>query len=151
MATETTRQADRLRVHVLAGEESMEWAPGCLASLTRFASEPVQLVIHDDGSLSPASVDALETVGGSGSVLRRRAADEIVDEMLASRPALRSWRQREAFALKLVDAPLIEEGDVYYCDTDILFYRPFEGIHAELARHGGVIHMRDAEEGTSIF
>jgi hypothetical protein len=46
--------------------------------------------------------------------------------------------------LKLFDVPLVGTGDIAYCDSDILFLRPFRGLFAWPDRQTSLLLMRDA-------
>jgi hypothetical protein len=53
--------------------------------------------------------------------------------------------------LKLLDAPLLSEGDIAFCDTDVLFLRPFRDLFRWPNDAAGTVFMTDAREAYSIL
>lgn len=139
------------------GRAHLKMALFCFGSLRRYAPGPVRFVLHDDGSLEPGDVARLEGGElGPTRVIPREEADERMAPMLGSRPACRSLRDANPLGLKLLDAALLEDGgdkegesDLLFCDTDILFLRPFEGL---LERPPGVrgVFMEDSVSAYSL-
>jgi len=119
----------RIVVRTLLGEDHVEIALKCLASLSKQTSCNVRLVVHDDGTLSRSSKEQLCQDLPVGKILSRSEADERVMERLRSYPSCREYRQRSNFALKLFDVPLLSGEDrIVFSDSDILFVRPVEGM-----------------------
>jgi hypothetical protein len=120
------------RVASLLGHRHVEMAVLCLGSLLRGAAEPLALRLHDDGSLTGEDRERLAAALGEPEVVPRSEADERVVDVLSGRPALAAFRRSNPLALKLVDAVLYardEAGtELAYCDTDVLFLRPFAGL-----------------------
>ena len=117
----------------------------CFASLARFNREPFRLRIHDDGTLTEEDRGRLrDAVPGGVSVVSRREADEAMTARLEKYPVCLRYRQSQVMSLKLFDIALFEPGPMHYCDSDILFLRPFSGFSAPLAAaRPPLVLMRD--------
>ncbi|HEV8238163.1 MAG TPA: hypothetical protein VGS57_02200 [Thermoanaerobaculia bacterium] len=137
-----------VRVSSLLGHGQVELAILCLGSLLRFAAEPLALRLHDDGSLTAADAELLRASLGDVELVWRRQADERIEEELARYPVLRGYRRQSALALKLLDAPLWAVEELCYCDTDVLFFRPFRGLFAR--PEGAGLFMTDRQNAYSV-
>jgi hypothetical protein len=135
------------RVASLLGHRQVEMAILCLGSLLRGSAEPLALRLHDDGSLTAEDRERLAAALGTPELVARAAADERVEEILSGRPALAAFRRANPLALKLVDAVLYAEGELAYCDTDVLFLRPFSGLFPPGA---GAVFMSDRQNAYSL-
>ncbi len=121
----------------------------CLGSLLRFSAAPLRLRIHDDGSLTRADLERLEGLG-QPEIVSRQEADDRLAEVLAARPATRAYRAANPLALKLVDAALLAPGgELAYCDSDVLFLRPFSGLF-RLPPGCGALFMCDPQNAYSV-
>jgi len=137
-------------VSTLLGHAHVEMALPCLGSLLGFSAEPLRLRIHDDGSLTAPDRERLAAALGEPEVVSRREADERLAGWLADRPATRAFRAANPLALKLVDAALLAPGgELAYCDSDVLFLRPFSGLF-ELAPAQGALFMCDPQNAYSV-
>ena len=136
-------------VSTLLGHGQVEMALLCLASLLRLSAEPVNLRLHDDGTLCPEDFDRLASGLGDCEVISRQRADERVAEVLAKRPALAAFRRDNPLALKLVDAVLWAGSKLTFCDTDVLFLRPFTDLFA-LPDGSGAVFMTDRQNAYSV-
>ncbi|NJL56494.1 hypothetical protein HC928_15965 [bacterium] len=115
-----------LTVRSLLCHRHVDMALVCLASLLKFSPTPLQLVIHDDGSLTTEDVERLTTQLPGTKVLSRQEADELVNGLLKNHPYAYEYRQEAPLALKLLDMPLLNKGDLAYCDSDVLFFTPLK-------------------------
>lgn len=134
----------------LVCHRDVDMAIACLGSLLRFSRDPLQLVLHEDGTLTGADVDRLSEAFPGARFVFRRDADAIVNERLARYPHCCQYRCTQAFALKLLDAPLLSDGDLAFCDSDILFFRPFRDLFRWPDRETSMIFMSDCREAYSI-
>jgi len=137
-------------VSTLLGHAHVEMALACLGSLLGFSAEPLRLRLHDDGSLTALDRERLAAALGDPEVMPRHEADERLAGWLAERPATRAFRAANPLALKLVDAALLAPGgELAYCDSDVLFLRPFSGLF-ELAPEQGALFMCDPQNAYSV-
>lgn len=112
-------------------------------TLLACSAEPVRTVVHDDGSLTVADEEALIAALPGTRVLRRVEADALMAERLARHPHARAFRAGSVWGLKLLDVALAEEGDCFYVDGDIRFFRPFRGLFTREAVAGRSVFLRD--------
>jgi hypothetical protein len=116
-------------VHTLVCEQHLWFAVPCLRSLLAFSEDPVRLVLHDDGSLTQASVALLAAAFPDSILVPRRSADAELADALAQFPHLAQARLHLPHVMKLFDVALTHpEPIVRYVDTDILFQRRFRGL-----------------------
>lgn len=140
-----------LLVSTLLGHAHVEMGLACLGSLLAFSAEPLRLRVHDDGSLSPGDLDRLAAGLREPEVIPRAAADERMADLLASRPASRAFRRENPLALKLLDVPLLADAQgLAYCDSDVLFLRPFSGLYAWPGPEVGAVAMADDQSAYSV-
>ena len=138
-----------VRVATLLGHAHVEMALSCLGSLLRYSADRLLLRVHEDGSLT--AEDRARLVAGLGELdfVTRPEADERVAGLLAHRPALRRFRQANPLALKLIDIPAFAGDDLAYCDSDILFLRPF-AVFRFPNPDTGAVFMSDRQNAYSL-
>jgi len=139
------------RVATLLGHAQVEMALSCLGSLLRCSAEPLTLRIHDDGTLTPEDRGRLAAELAGPEVVPRAAADSQVGEALAGYPVLLAFRRANPLALKLLDVPLLAAGgELAYCDSDVLFLRPFAGLFRFPQPETGAVFMSDRQSAYSV-
>ena len=105
------------KVASLVCHSHVDMAISCLGSLQRFSSEPISFIIHDDGSLTNDDIDKIDNGLTVSRFVLRPEANEIVDELLISYPNCRRYRYEQPYSLKLLDIPLLSDGDMVYSDS----------------------------------
>lgn len=137
-------------VSTLLGAAHVEMALVCLGSLLRFSAEPIRLLVHDDGSLTPADLERLAVGLAAPAVVPRREADERMRQLLAGRPGAAAFRAANPLAAKLLDATLLAPAaELAFCDADVLFLRPFARLF-ELPAGAGALFMSDPQNAYSV-
>jgi len=149
-------------VHTLACEAHLWFAIPCLKSLLACSEEPVQFVIHDDGSLTEESFARFASAFPDAELLSRRAADELLAEPLKRFPNMAEARSHLPHVLKLFDTTMTHpETIICYVDTDVLFQKRFRGLFPEsvetagskqttgLAQAGGLAKATGSRQETS--
>jgi hypothetical protein len=126
-------------------------AISCLGSLMRFSRDPVQLVLHEDGSLTSDDAEKLSEALPGVQIVYRRSADDMVNERLTHHRNCREYRHQQPYALKLLDIPLLSDGDIAYCDTDVLFFRPFRDLFRLPNDQTSSVFIADAREAYSVL
>lgn len=120
----------------------------CLGSLLTCSAEPLRLRIHDDGTLTDEDRERLAAGLGGPDFVSRAEADERLADFLATRPATHAMRRRNPLGLKLVDAALLAPGErLLFCDSDVLFFRPFSGLWGD---EGETVFLRDSQNAYSV-
>jgi len=137
-------------VRTLLGEKTLGVSLTCLPTLMRYSVDPVKLVIHEDGTLTPAGREALLEALPGAEILPRAVADEQVEAKLARHPLCRAARSGNVFFLKLFDVAMLEPGDLTYCDSDILFLRPFTGLFGAPDPRFQTCFMTDRKQAFAI-
>jgi hypothetical protein len=135
-------------VTTLLGHAHVDMALLCLGSLLAYAAEPVRLRIHDDGTLTGEDQERLAAGLAEPEFVARAEAEERLADVLATRPALRELRRTNPLGLKLIDAPLLAPaGRLLFCDSDVLFFRPFSGLWG---LDGETVFLRDTQNAYSV-
>jgi len=135
-------------VTTLLGHAHVEMALLCQGSLLAYAAEPLRLRVHDDGTLTEEDRARLAAGLGNPEIVGRVEADARLEEHLATLPATRALRRSNPLGLKLVDAPLLASGErLLFCDSDVLFFRPFSGLWGAA---GETVFLRDTQNAYSI-
>jgi hypothetical protein len=135
-------------VATLLGRAQVDVALVCLGSLLRCSAEPVALRLHDDGTLRREDLDRLEDGLGRFTLVARAEGDEAAAEVLGGRPALAAFRRENPLAMKLIDTVLLAGEELAFCDTDVLFLRPFSGLF-RLPPGAGALFMSDRQNAYS--
>ncbi len=116
-------------VHTLACEQHLWFAVPCLRSLLNCSQEPIELVIHDDGSIRQESVEALAESFPDAMFVLRQSADAEMADALSPFPHMAQARTYLPHVIKLCDVALTHPDPIVrYVDTDVLFQRRFRGI-----------------------
>lgn len=147
---EPKRERQPLAVASLVGHRQVELAQTCLGSLLRRSSEPVRLRLHDDGTLTAEDRDRLAATLGEPQIVERGEGEALAAEVLARRPALTAFRRENPLALKLIDAVLCAGSELVFCDSDVLFLRPFAGLGRLPEPSSGAVFMSDRQEAYSV-
>lgn len=122
----------------------------CLGSLVRSVTG-VSLILHDDGTLTDEDIENLKETLPVAEVVRRRRADEIMQEELRRYPACARLRGENVLMLKLFDVALMSsDKDIRYCDTDVLFVRGALGLFERTRGGPAAVFMRDSNHAYSV-
>jgi lipopolysaccharide biosynthesis glycosyltransferase len=148
-----------LTVRSLICHRDVDMAIACLGSLLKFSAEPLKLVLHNDGSLTPEDQARLTSELGEVSFVSRLEADELTSQLLKNYPNCYRYRHgpsasrnknENIWSLKLFDVALLGDEDIAYCDTDILFFRPFSQLFHFADSKTSALFMQDSQESYSI-
>jgi hypothetical protein len=137
-------------VRTLIGHRQVDVGLRCLASLLRLSSEPISLIIHDDGTLTDEDRERLAADLRGSAFVSRKEADAAVQPLLERYPKCRAYRERHPLALKLLDIPLIAPEELAYCDSDVLFLRRFTRMFEWAGDGTSAIFMQDEQEAYSL-
>lgn len=128
----------------------------CLQSfvgLLKYSAEPVQLHLFEDGSLSPATADALRAALPGVRLWFFRDYDGPTREWLARQPNLRNFRALTPMGLKIFDIPLHlyrEAGRFFYIDSDVLYFQPFSWRALRALPENAALFALDSQQSYSI-
>jgi hypothetical protein len=116
-------------VRTLMGAGSFETSVICLRSAVACSLQPFNLVIHDDGTLTPEHQRRLRAeVNPNVSFVQRKDADDLILPQLAKYPACLAYRRSAPLALKLFDTTLLSDGPLVFIDSDVYFRRAVNGF-----------------------
>jgi hypothetical protein len=117
-------------VHTLICEAHIWFALPCLRSFIRNSRDEHKLLIHDDGTLSPQSMEMISAALPKCIILTRGDADACLADQLRRYPKVLEARTYLPHVLKLIDLGWIgeQESILCYIDTDVLFFRPFQRL-----------------------
>ena len=150
--TQVETEQDRIStVRSLICHRDVDMAISCLGSLMHLSRDPVKLILHEDGSLTEDDVALLSDALPGAQFVYRRFADEVVNERLVHHRHCFEYRHQHPFALKLLDVPLLSEGDIAFCDTDVLFLRPFHNLFRWPQDATATVFMADVREAYSVL
>ena len=150
-ATPSSTVRPLVTVATLIGHRDAAMAVTCLGSLVDCSRQPLRFRVHDDGSLDASDKAQLAARLGAVEFMDRAAADAAMASRLAKYPFCQRMRERHILGLKLFDVPLLcGEKETAFCDSDILFLRPFEDLFAWPDDRTGCLFMQDWQEAHSI-
>jgi hypothetical protein len=112
----------------LLGHRQMAFSVPCLQSLLRNCADAVRLRLHDDGTLSCDDLRILDRELLGPEIVSRAEADRRAEGALAPYPRCADLRRSNPLALKLIDVGIWGTSGIHYCDSDIFFVRPFQGL-----------------------
>lgn len=136
-----------IEIHALTCERDYTDLLWCLKTLFLYAERRFNVVLHDDGSLTPEALRHLSEHLPGTIVVSPRQADERMHAVMAGYPACRTFRDRLPLARKLFDFPAFAGGDRFLVlDSDVLFFRrPDEMLR--LLESGEPFTMADYQDG----
>jgi hypothetical protein len=127
-----------LDVHNLVCHRDVSMALICLKSLLATSQEELQLVIHDDGSLTDEDRALMRAELPKALVVSRDQADGELARPLEAFPTLKQARAKLPHLLKIFDVPILcRSENVSFVDSDVLFLRAHWGLF-ELSKTRGV-------------
>ena len=119
--------------------------------MAEHSAEPLSFRIHDDGTLSSEDCDQLRSRIPISGFVDRLEADRRMEAELRRYPACLAFRTRWIYGLKLFDVAFFESGpDVAFCDSDILFLRPFSNLFTWPDAATGCLFMQDWQDAYSL-
>ncbi len=112
-------------IHSLAGEEQAPLFAWMLASFHHVTRRNWSVVLHDDGTLTPATAEALVNIFDTRlNILSREDADQEMAGVLVQHLHCQQYRVRHPLALKIFDIPVLTPAKRFLLiDCDVLFFR----------------------------
>jgi len=118
-----------LEVHNLVCHRDVSMALICLKSLLATSQEELQLVVHDDGSLTDEDQALIRGELPKALVVSRDQADGELARPLEAFPTLKQARPKLPHLLKILDMPMLcRTENVSFVDSDVLFLRAHQGL-----------------------
>jgi hypothetical protein len=139
-----------LTVHGLVCHDHVDMAITCFQSLLKFSADPLEMSIHDDGTLTAEDIDKLKSHIPRTHIISRSEGDDLINPQLKKFPNIYKYRCNVPHAIKLIDIALLSPENIAFCDSDILFLRPFRDLF-QLGDRSAAIFMKDYLEAYSVF
>jgi hypothetical protein len=118
-----------LEVHNLVCHRDVSIALICLKSLLATSQEKLQIVVHDDGSLTDEDKTCIRAQLPDSILVSRDQADHELAIVLDGLPTIRKARLKLPHLLKVLDVPMLCRSDnVCFVDSDVLFLRTHRGL-----------------------
>lgn len=109
----------------LMGHWGVDFSITCLQSFIQNSEQQILLTIFEDGSLTDEDGKKIVEALPGCSIVKKNIRDGIVIQKLAKYPNCLYYRNSTGYAQKLFDIMLMDEKDVFYIDSDILFLKKF--------------------------
>jgi hypothetical protein len=138
-------------VHFLICHRDAKMAGHCLESLFKYSKSPLRFTIHDDGSLTEEDYRIILEKGEKTKIISRTESDECMEENLKNYPNCYQYRKEHIYGLKLLDIAVMSQNDFGYCDSDILFLRPFDNLFKWPEAKASAIFMQDYSSNYSML
>lgn len=141
-------QANLPTLHFLTGNSFWFQTAFCLHSLQRQAGTSFRAAFHDDGSLTPAQRERLQTLFPHATVLDRADHDDFIEQHLPRTkfPFLHDRRRRYPNIRKLTDVHAGRTGWQLVLDSDMLFFRRPEFVLRWLSAPDRPLHLVDVTD-----
>jgi hypothetical protein len=118
-----------LEVHNLVCHRDISIALICLKSLLATSQEKLQIIVHDDGSLTDEDQTFIRAQLPNSTLMSREQADRELAIVLDRLPTLRKARLKLPHLLKVLDVPMLCRSDnVCFVDSDVFFLRAHRGL-----------------------
>jgi hypothetical protein len=118
-----------LEVHNLVCHRDISIALVCLKSLLATCQERLQIIVHDDGSLTDEDQKFIRAQLPNSTLMPRDQADRELAIVLDGLPTLRKARLKLPHLLKVLDVPILCRSDnVCFVDSDVFFLRAHRGL-----------------------
>ena len=118
-----------LEVHNLVCHRDISIALICLKSLLATSQEKLQIIVHDDGSLTDEDKTFIRAQLPNSTLVSRDHADHELAIVLDGLPTIRKARLKLPHLLKVLDVPMLCRSDnVCFVDSDVLFLRAHRGL-----------------------
>ncbi|MEJ0000565.1 MAG: hypothetical protein WDO13_16235 [Verrucomicrobiota bacterium] len=140
-----------LTVHSLICHKHVDMALVCLSSFYRCSDRPVDLRLHDDGSITPEDAARLKAAFPTARLVMRKESDQLAAERLRALPKCLEFRGVTEMAFKLFDPLLMNREPFLLLDTDILFFNAFENLCDESAGGAVLTYMEDIRYSYSMM
>jgi hypothetical protein len=130
----------------MVGASTFEAALVCLGSLHQFCSDPIELTVLSDGTLTSEQKERLTRLPHTRMADDSRLKEDVAAR-LAAFPLLRKTYAENVYLKKLVDIPILAGQSCCFIDSDILFFRPISGLFEARVSHDRIAEDRSVTPG----
>jgi hypothetical protein len=138
-------------VHFLICHRDAKMAGHCLESLVKYSETSLKFIIHDDGSLTEEDSSLILGKSKNTRIISRLESDESMEENLRNYPHCHKYRKEHIYALKLLDIAFMSQNNFGFCDSDILFFRPFKNLFKFPDLQTSALFMQDYTSSYSML
>lgn len=136
-----------IEIHSLTCERDYPDLLWCLKTFFHYSGRRCDVVLHDDGSLSPEAYGHLQRHLPGATIISKARADERMHDVMAPYPTSRAFRDRLPLARRLFDVPVFATRKQFVIlDSDVLFFGRPDEILKSLDR-GRLCFMSDYQDG----
>ena len=112
-----------IEVHSLTCEKDYPDLLWCLKTFRFLSNRSFNVVIHDDGSLSPLATDRLHRHLPGATIVSKQQADARMKDAMRPYKSCRAFRDRLPLARRVFDVPAFATREHFMIlDSDILFF-----------------------------
>lgn len=124
----TASPMNPITIRTMMGAKNIELSIQCLGSILKFCRHPVEILVHEDGTLDAAARAKLVAALRHVRFQDRAESNELMAEQLRGHPRCLAFRAKHIMAMQVLDVPMLTPPGqrVVYTDTDILYTRPIE-------------------------
>jgi len=141
---------NQISVRTLLGVRSFGESLICLRSLLACSADPIQLIVHEDGTLTDEHREQLRGLATDVCLVSRPVADAAVLPQLERHRRCLAARNAGPLFLKLFDVPLLAGSHLAYCDSDVFFVRRVAGLFTPPPPPARLAFMSDATHAFAV-
>ncbi|MFC1550355.1 hypothetical protein ACFL46_03600 [Candidatus Neomarinimicrobiota bacterium] len=112
-------------VRLVLGHRILPVAQKCIHSIVDTSVQPLEFIIHDDGTLTENDWSIIKELFNPVQTIRKDDSDKYINNILKDYPASQYYRDFGPTGLKLFDIHLLCDSDLFFFDADILFTKKF--------------------------
>ena len=141
-------------VQTLIGSKNLSFYTTCLQSLLKNSLDPLDLLIHTDGTLTDQDKVALDSMSEVNMTFNNFKQSRLSTlDCLQGRPNCQKFRKESIWGIEFFDPLFTNSKDPisFYLDADILFLRPFSGLFDITQTEGGAVFLNDTQWDAYCF
>jgi len=141
-------------VQTLIGTKNLSFYTTCLQSLLNNSRDPLNLLIHTDGTLTDEDKVALTSMSEVDITFNNFKQSRLSTlDYLQGRPNCQKFRKESIWGIEFFDPLFANPNDhiSFYLDADILFLRPFSGLFNHSQTEGGAVFLEDTQWDAYCF
>lgn len=135
-------------VQTLIGTKNLSFYTTCIQSLLNNSRDPLNLLIHTDGTLTDEDKVALTSMSEVDITFNNFKQSRLSTlDYLQGRPNCQKFRKESIWGIEFFDPLFANPKDhiSFYLDADILFLRPFSGLFDPSVVKGGAVFLSDKQ------
>ena len=142
-----------MQVRTLIGARDVSHGIRCLASLERYCQGLKEILIFDDGTLTVADQKLLSSALTRCRIITHQERNSHVESCLRDFPHCAQFRRENPLFQKLFDVVLYDSASeaIIYCDSDVLFFKPFQMTDLSADNNVDMIFMADDSYAYSLY